>query len=338
MALDPVLTWVRAHGGTSMTLIPCGYLAAFPLSGTLLYDGHPIEDCLPTSIAPSARSLLREVLVDSSRNGVYAIGDPQENLGWSAAEAYTFTNLAQQHSLSAAARVGKDVTREWLLSALQKGFVVDASCHGTFDRHDFLHSALHLTRGQQITMGEMLAHQADLRGLRLLLLSACQTAILDLRGARDEMHSLAVAVLQAGAQAVLASQWAVDDEATYLLMVRFAQEWLPNMQDEQPATALLRAQSWLRTVTNAELRTWGRKLPKLPADTLRANDTHSPLPFSPVRQTIYRWQYVAVRGRTVRYTDEDARLLIRLKAEQREPRVCPYADPYYWAGFQVIGW
>lgn len=95
----------------------------------------------------------------------------------------------------------------------------------------------------------MLNREANLSGLRLFILSACQTAILDLHGARDEVRSLAVGALQAGAQAVLAALWPVDDEATYLLMVRFAQEWLPRIGQEPPAAALARAQYWLRTVT-----------------------------------------------------------------------------------------
>src|SRR5260221_13877134 len=102
----------------------------------------------------------------------------------------------------------------------------------------------------------MLSDQVDLRGLRLLILSACQTAILDLQGARDEVRSLAAGMLQAGAAAIIASLWSVDDRATYLLMVRFAQEWFHQMDREAPAYALARAQYWLRTVTYRELGSW----------------------------------------------------------------------------------
>jgi hypothetical protein len=24
--------------------------------------------------------------------------------------------------------------------------------------------------------------------------------------------------------------------------------------------------------------------------------------------------------------------------QQNDPKVCPYADPVYWAGFQITGW
>ena len=93
----------------------------------------------------------------------------------------------------------------------------------------------------------MLSDQVDLRGLRLLILSACQTAILDLQGARDEVRSLAAGMLQAGAAAILASLWSVDDRATYLLMVRFALEWFPRID-----VSSLQPQHWLALSTGYE--------------------------------------------------------------------------------------
>ena len=123
--------------------------------------------------------------------------------------------------------VHEQATRAWLLEALGSAEVVDACCHGEFDPLDFLRSRLLLAKGERLTLGEMLGGETRMEGLRLLILSACQTAILDLRGARDEVRSLAAGMLQAGAQAVLGAQWSVDDKATYLLMTRFAQEWFP---------------------------------------------------------------------------------------------------------------
>lgn len=207
--------------------------------------------------------------------------------------------------------------------------MVNACCHGTFDAQDFLQSSLHLAHNERVTMAEMLNHQADLRGLRLLLLSACQTGLLDLEGARDEGHSLAAAMVQAGAQAVLATQWAVDDKATYLLMVRFIQEWLPQMEREAPASALARAQAWLRTITNAELAVWQRTM---------SLSAQLPMTRSPQQDTTPSWQRIPVRGRSARWQDDEAQLIVRIGAEQEEPSARPYADPYYWAGFQVIGW
>jgi hypothetical protein len=56
--LQPLLAWLHKASVCSLTLIPCGRLAAFPLTGMLLPDGRTLGDMLPTSVAPSAPSLL----------------------------------------------------------------------------------------------------------------------------------------------------------------------------------------------------------------------------------------------------------------------------------------
>jgi CHAT domain-containing protein len=338
--IRPLIAWLREQGIMSLTLIPCGHLATFPLTAVILSDGRSVSETLPTSIAPSARALLHEIDPRKIHAGVYALGDPESNLEWSEAEALTFVALARRLLHPAEVHIKEQATRDRLLSALRNRWVVDASCHGSFDQQDFLRSALRLAKKERITMSEMLSDQANLQGLRLLLLSACQTAQLDLNGARDEVHSLAAAMLQAGAQAVLASQWAVDDKATYLLMIRFAQEWLPQMHEEPPAAALARAQAWLRTVTNAELVNWHSTMPapsKIKSLT-RASSSARQTRQTSKRRTATKWQRISVRGRNSRLTEDEAQLVVRIGAEEDNPLAKPYTNPYYWAGFQIIGW
>lgn len=208
----------------------------------------------------------------------------------------TVAKLSRASGLPTEVAVQRDATRAWLIQALRRGLIIDASCHGSFDPDDFLRSALHLAYGQRLHLASLLSHEVDLRGLRLLMLSACQTAVLDLRGAVNEVRSLAVGMLQAGAQAVLAALWEVDEQATYLLLVRFVQEWFPHMNQMPPALALMRAQQWLRTVKNRDLREWHSG----PSDV--------------------------------------EELLHMIAGQQDDPDACPYADPVYWAGFQIVGW
>src|SRR5581483_1102358 len=196
----------------------------------------------------------------------------------------------------------------------------------------FLQSSLSLAGGQYLSLADILNMEDEIKGLRLAILSACQTAIPNVHGAVDEVRSLAVGLIQAGARAVLASLWPVDDRATYLLMTCFAQEWLPNVDAEPPAAALARAQRWLRTVTNRELQQWEAALlpqewkgaveAELPpsGDMAPASQTGEPLPSS------------------FRYDSSDARMIIRGIASSHEPDERPFADPMYWAGFQITGW
>lgn len=346
VAALPVMAWLREEGASSLTLIPCGQLAAFPLAAIPLADGRTLAETLPVSIVPSARSLWRNTRSTPEsailRQGLYALGNPaptQQELRWGEAEALTLAKLAEQLGLPAQSRVQWQATRDWLLAALQAGLVVEASCHGRFDLSDFLRSRLLLANQKEVTLADLLSYQVDVRGLRLLILSACQTALLDLKGARDEVRSLAAGMLQAGARAVLAALWPVDDKATYLLMVRFAQEWLPRMAQEAPAEALARAQRWLRTVTNQELQTWQATIAdtcQMPAVTTTSDaQALEPAAILPGVQTEH---LVAVRGGGVRFDTMQAQERIRETAEEGLLENCPYADPYYWAAFQVIGW
>jgi CHAT domain-containing protein/tetratricopeptide (TPR) repeat protein len=333
--LCQLVSWLQEQNITSLTLIPCGSLAAFPLVAVPLADGRTVGETLPTSIAPSARSLLHDEPTRGKRTGVYAIGDPwsttQQQLLWGEAEAHMLVELGYQlRGLPAQARVHKAATRTWLIEALQRGLIVDASCHGYFNVSEPLQSALLLAAGEQLTLNEMLNHTADLRGLRLLILSACQTAVLDLRGARDEVHSLSAAMLQAGAQAILAPLWSVDEKATYLLVVRFGQEWLPHMESEAPAAALARAQSWLRTVTNSQLQKWHN----FPAPTLQRQCGEES------QASTYEEGEKALSVGETHLTAGGAEWQVRADARQpdTDPDAYPYADPIYWAGFQLTGW
>lgn len=333
-ALRPLTTTLKEEGVRGMTLIPCGMLAAFPLAAAEITPGQTFGDLFITSIAPSARIFQRTVHKDSARtvsSGVYTLGNPEPKthpLDWGEAEAYTVAKLARDLKFHAKVKVQHKATRRQLIEALNKGYIVDLSCHGAFNVDAPLQSTLRLARGETVTLGQILSHEVDLQGLRLLILSACQTAILDLRGASDEVHSLAVGMLQAGADAVLASLWPVDDKATYLLMARFAQEWFPTMHSEPPAAALARAQYWLRTVTNDALKQW--EAPIRLSQLAKENDRQE-------RSEVTEAQELASRG-NYRYDMGEAIWYIHHEASKNAPTFRPYEDPVFWAGFQITGW
>jgi CHAT domain-containing protein len=116
----------------------------------------------------------------------------------------------------------------------------------------------------------------------------------------------------------------VDDKATYLLMVRFAQEWFPTMDREAPAVALARAQRWLRRATNRELRQWeAERTP--PASAAPAERAEA-------------GELIAVRGRGNRFGVGEAAERITAVAELALADARPYRDPIYWSAFQIAGW
>lgn len=328
--MQPLLVWLREEGAASLTIIPCGALAAFPLMTIPLVDGRTVGETLPSSVAPCARVLTREgsQRLAQRREGIGVLGNPlptHEQLEYGEAEALTLAAFGRHLHLPTVVKVRETATRGAFVDALQTKYVVGASCHGIFDTKEVLRSHLQLAYNEQVTLGDMLSGQYDLRGLRLLMLSSCQTAILDIRGARNEVRSLTAGMLQAGARAVLSALWAVDDLATYLLMVRFAQEWFPYMDQEPPAEALSRAQHWLRTVTYRQLQAWTGDLPI--AVTISTDGR------------VGGSRRVRVRGRGYRLLIPEAEAAIRRRSRLHpNPDTQPYADPYYWAGFQINGW
>lgn len=101
------------------------------------------------------------------------------------------------------------------------------------------------------TLGELF--QLDLPYCRLVVLSACETGLVDFSPQLEEYISLGLGFLYAGAPNVICSLWAVNDLSTAILMIKFYEEMA-----NQPsvAIALKAAQQWMRTVTKRELINW----------------------------------------------------------------------------------
>jgi hypothetical protein len=140
----------------------------------------------------------------------------------------------------------------------------------------------------------------------LVVLSACQTALgRDLHG--EGLLGFAFAFLQKGARSVVLSRWKVDDAATALLMLRFYENLLGKRKNL--------AQPLGRAEALQEATTWLRMLPRKEAETLVASLTHGE-----IRGTL--------RPALKRKPDAKAKV---------PPGDRPYAHPYYWAAFVLVG-
>jgi len=84
--------------------------------------------------------------------------------------------------------------------------------------------------------------QTDLRGLDLVVLSACQTALGDVSQG-EGVFGLQRGFKKAGAQSILMSLWDVDDEVTQQLMTEFYRDWTSGMTK---TSALKSAQSKIK--------------------------------------------------------------------------------------------
>lgn len=87
----------------------------------------------------------------------------------------------------------------------------------------------------------------DLRGLDLVVLSACQTGMGEING--DGVFGLQRGFKKAGANSILMSLWNVDDEATQILMTEFYKNYLGGMSKRE---SLLAAQKTVRETPGFE--------------------------------------------------------------------------------------
>jgi CHAT domain-containing protein len=107
--------------------------------------------------------------------------------------------------------------------------------------------------------------EMDLFGVQMVVLSACETG-LGKATSGEGLLGLQRAFSVAGAHTTVASLWAVDDDATALLLVRFYQNLLGTRAGlARPlgkAQALREATRWLRNLTDEEARGAVAALPR----------------------------------------------------------------------------
>jgi CHAT domain-containing protein len=190
------------------------------------------------------------------------------------------------------------------------------ACHGRFDPDHSLKTGLLLAGGEYLTVEDLLDRQSLAEvgkpGARLVVLSACQSALTEFRRVPDEAIGLPSVFLQAGAPGVVGTLWQVDDLSTALLMIRFYELSLSGSGDDPmpPARALRQAQLWLRDTKREELLAFFRE---------------------------QRSRHDDGAGKPMALLDKSAigQGIARLAWEEDGAR--PFSEPYYWAPFVFVG-
>jgi CHAT domain-containing protein/tetratricopeptide (TPR) repeat protein len=184
------------------------------------------------------------------------------------------------------------------------------ACHGFYDWYDVMRSALLLADDDPLTLAEIISPQFDLNAARMVMLSACETGLAQIGRAADEYVGLPAGFLQAGAPAVIATLWAVNDFSTALLANTFYQRHV--VQGERIGQALRAAQRWLRDLSRDEVL------------SLTTDATEKAQEWAAGDNAIFqRW------ARLEAYKEQ---LL-----EEYEPEGRPFAHPRHWAAFTASG-
>jgi CHAT domain-containing protein len=195
---------------------------------------------------------------------------------------------------------GPDATREAVAAAVAGRAYVHFACHGYVDWHRPASSPI-LLAGEDLLTVTQIGSDLDLSAARLVVLSACESGVINFQGSPEEEVGFPSALLQGGAPGVVSTLWEAPDVSTGLLLGRFYRHHVVDRL--APVVALQRAQSWLRTAIAGEL----------------GLDRH--------------WESVYLAsGR------RDAEALRKVRYYRANPGAVPFEDPYFWAPFTLTGW
>ncbi len=115
-----------------------------------------------------------------------------------------------------------DFTRESLFAAVARTpDIVHIAGHFIFNPAEKNGSYLLLGDGNLLSLEHIIDKSLNFEGIRLVTLSACETALSSGDLNRDSIENLATIVLEKGAHSVLASLWPVFDESTAMIMKSF---------------------------------------------------------------------------------------------------------------------
>jgi len=328
--MAPLSVELRALGVKQVVFVLSGRLNLLPLhaasyevQGITQYFGGEFT----VSYAPNARALLaarRELAMRTDPTSFVGVGNPLPHrkplLGaemelMQVAELFAHRFATSKHT----PLLREQANKAALLKVMPEAGYVHLACHGGFVPSAPLESALQLANEEPLNLREILFEAAKPLRARLIVLSACQTGISDFGQLADEYIGLPAGFLQAGVPGVLGTLWPVGDLSTALLMIKFYElQLFGNISDGKgpltPTEALAGAQRWLRELTNGQLHEYflGQQ-----------------------NGAVERADHQSTTPRT-RFPAKFVREKLR-ELERSLPDQCPYANPYFWAPFVLVG-
>jgi CHAT domain-containing protein len=271
LLMAPLAARLHALAITSVALVPAGRLATLPLHAAPIGTASPVRDedaeepvsrddtlfldAFDVTYTPSAQrlGLARAAAVVVLRAGVAAVGNPQPAgvaLEWAEHEAEAVAQVASRANQPCTLLIRRKANADAVMKALGERAYIHLACASAYYPERPVDSYLELAEGSALKVVDALTGAVRLRGVRVLVLSAGQSAMSS-ANAPDESIGMAAAMLVGGAGGVAACLWPASDLATLLLMRRFADLYLG--QDQKPAQALRNAQRWLRNLSQEEL-------------------------------------------------------------------------------------
>jgi CHAT domain-containing protein/Tfp pilus assembly protein PilF len=227
-----------------LIIVPDGVLNYVPFAALPTGRSRVLGDDFVISYLPAAAALARERSPEPEGRELLAMAPALSHLPNAEPE---IRSIAQLFPPDSAIIAGKGATKTRFKRLAGKYDYIHLATHGSLNRNAPWLSSLQL-QADDLSDGRLELHEIlgmQLRA-RLVTLSACETALgsgyFADTPAGDEFVGMTRAFLGAGSHSVLASLWAVNDESTRDLMVRFYR----HLGQFEGAEALARAQREIR--------------------------------------------------------------------------------------------
>ncbi|MEH1997500.1 MAG: CHAT domain-containing tetratricopeptide repeat protein [Nostoc sp.] len=305
-----------------LILIPHRFLHLLPLHALPVKELY-LLDLFPNGVgyAPSCQ-LLQQVQLRQRPDfqSFFAIQNPTEDLFYADVEIESIQHYFPIEQTTILR--GKDANRNALdtrIGDIAEVNCLHFSCHGFFNLNTPGNSGLllngaivngKLELNKCLTLGDLFNKDFNLNQCRLVVLSACETGMIDSRNTSDEYIGLPSGFLYAGSSSVVSSLWTVDDVSTAFLFIQLYENLqnYPELKQGDIAVALNKALTWLRKLTSKE----GEEL----------------------LQQIQPYIDVMFQGQD----DILKELFIDGAKTKLKSNARPFANPFYWAAFTAIGY
>ena len=247
--------------GSEIIVVPDSSLSRVPFSALMNERGEFLAEKFKIRYTPSLTTL--KLIQDSpadyhSGSGVLIVGDPDVGTVTHQGSELTFSPLPCARKevemigkiLHVQPLTGKDATKEAVLQKIHSVSLIHIAAHGEPERG---HIAL---APSNLEKNDFLLTMADISAVRLraklVVLSCCHSGKGHIKA--EGVVGIARAFLGSGARSVLASLWAVDDEATMAFMKQFYQHLV---NEKSASESLHESMKWMRENPDySEVRKW----------------------------------------------------------------------------------
>ena len=249
------------EGSDEIVVVPDRSLYRVPFSALMNEKGEFLAEMFRIRYTPSLTTLklIQESPADyHSESGVLLVGDPAVGIITHQGSKLTFSPLPCAKKevemigkmLNVQPLTGKDATKEVVLQKIHSVSLIHIAAHGEPERG---HIALAPSNREK---NDFLLTMADISAVRLrtklVVLSCCHSGKGHIKA--EGVVGIARAFLGSGARSVLASLWAVDDDATMAFMEQFYQHLV---NGKSASESLHESMKWMRENPDySEVRKW----------------------------------------------------------------------------------